>query len=125
MTAECIPGQLRDDAMILVPVGKVMSHHQMRRNARTHRLECVFDVRAAKGEVAATKMMDIHRDVRAGAQQRRSGRARFALAYGIPGEYHPDESQVRMTLAQLDQRAATSDLDVIAVLAQTEDRAVR
>ena len=68
--------------------------------------------------------MNVDRYVGARAQQGRGGRARLALAYGIPGKYHPNESQIRMTPAKLDQRAATSNLDVIAVRAQTEDRAV-
>src|SRR5262249_20235272 len=69
--------------------------------------------------------MDFHVDVHAGAQQRRRRRPRLALAYSIAGEYHPDEAQLRMALAQLDQRATASDFDVIAVRTQTEDHTVR
>src|SRR5207302_3219389 len=91
----------------------------------TQWLERVFNICSAIGEVAVTKMMDVHSDVRASAQQRYGSRVRFALPYSISGKYFPHESQLRMPLAQLNQRTATSDLDVVAVRAQTKDRAVR
>src|ERR1700757_2403695 len=102
MTAERIPGELRDSSVILVSVGKVMSHHQIRFHTRPQRLETVFNFRAVIGEEASAKMVDLYRDICPSPQQRRSSRTRFALAYGIPREHHPYEPQPWMALAQLD-----------------------
>jgi hypothetical protein len=123
VTAERVPSQLRQHAVILVPVGKVMRHHQIRRHARAQLLEHILDVHGAMREVAAAKIAYIDRNIRT-TQQSCCCSPRLALALAGAGKYHPDEPQLRMALVQLNEHAAASDLDVVAMRAQTENRGI-
>ena len=123
VAAKRVPGQLREHAVILVPVGEVMRHDEVRRHARPDLLERILDVGRAMGEVAAAEIVHVDGDVRIGPHESGGGRACLALAGS--GKDHPNETQLRVPAVQLDERAAATDLDVVTMRAQAEYHSAR
>src|ERR1700675_4509464 len=104
--------------MILVQVFAVVREDQVRRNLATQLLDVLFDPPAHKREVTVAKLLD-HNPLRMCAPQENLCAA-FGLAgaRGCGAEDAPMDGDVGILFGELQERAATTDLDVVSVRTQ-------
>ena len=108
-------------AVVLVGVGRVGRHDQVRRPGPGHLLQRLLHRVPLGREPALGQVVQINGD--AGAGQERLGRvAGFQVTFRGPGQHDVVDPETRLTLGQAEQRASGPDLDVVGMGAEGEHR---
>jgi hypothetical protein len=121
LTPEGVPGEVRHDAVILVPVIARVGEYNVRCELARDSLERVFNGRKIGGEVPITKSMESHRIIRGGPEKFLSSASSLARSRigGAPDD--PSKFVTRGRLRQLGNRGSATYLDVIRVRAEAQD----
>src|SRR5271170_845830 len=123
MIAECIPGQLANQAMILMQIVSSVSKYQVGFETSLNRRDEFLDRFALVRKITIAEIPDHHVRTACVLQKRTSGLASFAFSHRIRTEYHPVKLELGIFLDQAKDRAAASDFDVVAMRAQAQDSA--
>src|SRR5262245_22753991 len=121
MIAESVPGQLADEAVILVEVFGARGEDQIRLHLGLDLLESILDLRADEREVAFPERIDFHLGAPGGGEE--VGRAAAGLrgALAIAGEDFPADGRARTLREQPQDGPPATDFQVIAVRREAED----
>jgi hypothetical protein len=119
--APSVPAELVQDAVVLMEVIPRMGEDNVRRQASFQGLEVLLDPSAFKWKKTVTKIEDF--DVpRSSAFQEQGGTvSSFALAVSSGAEDHPVKMEVSASSQQLQDGAATADLNVVGMRTKAED----
>ena len=122
MVSPGVPGQLRDETVVLMPVVVVVGENEVRREARLEVLEGFLDELALERKKSVAKPMNDDFALGAGAGQEHLSRAsRFLDPLGVlAAEHHPFHFELGVGLGQIQNRAAGPDFDVVAMGAETK-----
>ena len=120
--AERLPGDVRDDPVILVAVVAAMSENHVRRERSLDRFEHVLDLAQGGGEVPVAELVDVY-PARSGPGQELAGALPGLALAGSSGTAEDDPMTVHVAPGREEgeDRAATADLDVVGVGAETKD----
>ena len=115
-----VPGEVRDEPVVLVPVVPVVGEDEVGRALALERLERLLHRRAGVGQEPVPEL--VHDDARArhARQEGRCGGARLGGPRRRRAEDHPRHLDVPEG-GEAEHRAAAADLDVVAVGAERED----
>ena len=119
LAAEGVPGELVDDAMVLVEIVPVMSKNEIRLH-RLQRLHEGFQGLALVREVAATEVLDDHVAPPVAPQERIGAGLGLGAAHPLGGQHHPVDLDLGMLLNQAQHGRATADLDVVGMRAEEQ-----
>src|SRR5256885_2389026 len=120
--AERLPGDVRDDPVILVAVVAAMGENHVRRERSLDRFEHLLDLAQGGGEVPVAELVDVYPAGSSPGQELAGALPGLALA-GSSGTAKDDPMTVHVAPGgeQGEDRAATADLDVVGVRAKTKD----
>jgi len=116
-----VPGELGDDAMILMLVGTVVGEDDVGRNPRFEPLKGSFDLREIAREETVAKRVKLHVWVLARRQEPVRAPLGLGPSVAVRREHHPVKLQLGVLLGPMKNGATTPDLDVIGMGPQTED----
>lgn len=120
VVAKCIPGQLTDHSVVLVKVASVMGQNQIGLKLSLEPLKFRFQTFVKRGEIAvAVTVKSDFPGLRSGEEQSRRPCC-FLLSNGRAAEYVPVDFASRFFVKEAEDRAATSDFDVVRVRTQTK-----
>ena len=88
-------------------------------------LEIVLDLGAHIGEIAVTKRLNDNPPALSRAQEHLGAGLRFSRPLAASAKHDPQEVQVGIVCSDLENGAAATNLDVIAVGPQTQDAPCR
>src|SRR5437879_1239927 len=120
--AERLPDDVRDDPVILVAVVAAMRENHVRRKRSLDRFEHLLDLAQGGGEVAIAELVDVDLARSSPGQELAGALPGLALA-GSSGAAEDDPMTVHVAPCREEgeDRAATADLDVVGVGAETKD----
>ena len=103
MVAPGIPGEIADDAMVLVTVTLVVREDQVRAAARANLPEARLDLRPLRGEVAVAELEEAQVEPGLAAGQALERELRFMPADFIGGEHYGRDAHIRACRPQCRQ----------------------
>src|SRR6266545_156742 len=118
VVAEGVPGQLRDQAVVLVRVVAARGQDQVRREAALELLEGLLDRGALPGEEAVPEGPHLDLAVVAAAEERLRAVHRLLGALALAAQHQPADLQRRELRDQPEEGAAAADLDVVGMRAE-------
>ena len=121
LVAEGVPGQVRDNSMVLVPVVARMSKDDVWTEVPGKALELVLDCGELRREIAVAKFMQLDRTLGCGAEEFPSPASGFGRARSGRAPHNPTEFRTRLSPCQLRERSAAANLDVVRVSAETQN----
>lgn len=121
MLAERIPREIRDDAMILVPVGACVGENDVGLELAGQALKRILDCIELCREVTIAEFVQQHGALRCSSEEFARSVLRFARSMPGSAQHHPAELRLRFLSRKLRQRAAAPDLDIIRMRAQAKN----
>jgi hypothetical protein len=121
MVAEGVPGQLRDQPVVLVGVVAPGDDHQVGRDLTLQVLEHLLDLRPRPGEEAVPERLEDHAGPLHVLEERGRAGGRLPLAHPVGGQHHPGDVQRDPGGGQLQDGPAAADLDVVGMGADDKD----
>src|SRR6266511_1842214 len=118
VVAEGVPGQLGDQAVVLVRVVAARGQDQVRREAALELLEGLLDRGALPGEEAVPEGPHLDLAVVAAAEERLRAVHRLLGALALAAQDQPADLQRRELRDQPEEGAAAADLDVVGMRAE-------
>src|SRR4029077_8739924 len=120
MIPECVPGKVREDSMVLVPIVSIVREDQVWAK-RLQPLEVLLDALALEREEAAPELF--HDDLLPGdaRQERSRAHARLSRAPALRAESHPLNVQVVVIADQFQQRSTAANFDVIGMRTKAQN----
>src|SRR6267142_1397383 len=118
--AKRVPGQLADEAVVLMSVVAPVSEHQVRPRRTLERLEALLDRRVLGRKVAVAKRVNNDLGALRTAQKAPGTRAHLFRPFGRCGKRNPAHSTAGI-LEKLQQRAAAAYVNVVAMSSQTQN----
>jgi hypothetical protein len=121
VVAQGVPGQLGDQAVVLVGVGAAGDDDQVGVDLALEPLEYLLDLGPGPGEEAVPERLEHHRGLLDVLQE--GGRAGHRLTLPDPGgrQHHPGDAQRNAGRGQVQDGAAAADLDIVGVRADGQD----
>ena len=120
MVPEGVPGELRDDPVVLVGVLAAGTEHDVGGGPAFQALELFLDPRGLRREEAVPEALRGHPQRARRLSERSCARPRFPRADRVAAEDDPVEGD-RAALEQVLERPAAADLDVVGVRAEAEN----
>ena len=113
MLAPGVPGQLIDDAVVLVEVVASVSENQVRRNRSLEGFKVFFNFNILRGKEAVAKVQDRDRLFLRALQEQVRTADGFLLAASPRAKNDPVELQVAAGAKQFEDRTPATDLDIV------------
>ena len=115
-----VPGQLREEAVILMAVASIMGEDHIGRNRMLQHLEVLLDLGTDVRKESVTK--PLHDDLVSALrlQEQAGAVSRLPLPFRIRAEDHPVENGLRACRHKLEYRPAAADLDVVRMSAEAK-----
>lgn len=121
VTSESIPREVRQKPVILVAVIPIVGEDQIRLKGSLDLLEIFLDVLALERKETALESLDDNSLPSGPAQEGSRARAGFPRTAALRAEHHPPNVELAVISDQLEQRSATTNLDVVRVRTQAKD----
>jgi hypothetical protein len=118
---ERIPGEIANQAVILVQIVAEVGENQVGLESSLQFLETFLDRYTFVKKETVAKGLHHHGFFSSAAQKSAGAKASFRRALGAGAEDHPIELEVRRLLGKLQDGSAASNFDVIAVGAEAQD----
>src|SRR5689334_5264687 len=118
---EGVPGQLRDQAVVLMRILAVMGEDEIRRDLPLQLLEHRLDLAADVGQKAVRESLQEQKLQAFGTGKQRSGPARLLLPFSDSAEYHPVELAVGILPGQLENGPPAPDFNVVGMASEAQD----
>jgi hypothetical protein len=120
VVSKCVGGEFGDQAMILVGIALPVRENQIGLDLTLYLFEIILHLAAAVGQKTVAKVFESDRLLATGSEELRSF-CGFLAAKSCGTENHPVEPHLRERALEIEQRAAASNFDIVAVGAKAED----
>src|SRR6266403_597189 len=120
MVSECVPGQFRNQAMVLVGILAVVRKDKVRGN-RLQLFEDRFDFPTDKRHESILEFLQQGRLGNILSGKQRGPTLRFSGPDSKRAEHHPIYQAIRILLGQTEDRRATANFDVVRMRSQTKN----
>src|SRR5271155_4922981 len=115
-----VGGQFGDQAMILMSVAVPVRENQIRRDLALYLFEIIFYLGAAVGQKTVAKVSENDHLLGTGSEEFRTFCGLLA-AKSCGAENHPVKSHLREGALEIEQRAAATNFNIVAMRAKAED----
>src|SRR5207247_2396431 len=115
MVPERVPGELRDEAMILMAVPSIVGEDDIGRGLLLQRFEVLLDLGADIREESVAKPLDDDLVVPRLGEEQPGAVSRLALAFRVGAEHDPVKAGLRASRSELQDRATAGDIEVVGL----------